>query len=92
VDCSENDAIIGNSGAGGREPGSTFQAGSAQVISGRRVGEYYTANRTATTGDKGDLTTAFGTEDLLGAVNENLRARETKRREKHIGYFMKKII
>jgi hypothetical protein len=43
-------------------------------------------------GDKSDLTAAFGTEDLLGAGEENLRAREAKRWEKHVGYFRKKII
>lgn len=62
------------------------------MMSGRRVGKDYTANRTVAVGDKSDLTAAFGTEDLLGAGGENLGAREAKGREKHVGYFRKKII
>ena len=91
MDCIEHDTIIGNSGAGGREPGSIFQTSSAQVISGRRVGKYYAANRTATAGDKGDLTAAFGAENLLGAGGENLGASDTKRWEKRVGYFINKV-
>ena len=62
------------------------------MIPGRRVGKDYTANRTVAAGDKSDLTAAFGTEDLFGTGGENLGAREAKRREKHVGYFRKKII
>ena len=62
------------------------------MMPGRRIGKDYTANRTVAAGDKCDLTAAFGTEDLFGTGGENLGARETKRREKHIGYFRKKII
>ncbi len=60
------------------------------MMSGRRVGKDYTANRTVAVGDKSDLTAAFGTEDLLGAGGENLGAREAKRAGKARRIFQKK--
>jgi len=62
------------------------------MMSGRRVGKNYTANRTMAVGDKSDLMAAFGTENLARGGGENLGARKAKRGKKHVGYFRKKII
>ena len=55
VDGVVNDAIISNHGAGRRKPRPFLQAGSAQMIPGRRVREKHAADRTETAGDESDF-------------------------------------